>query len=64
MFPCINMFIIALAAGLGLKCALRRARNIFMSKNINFITITIITLEGIEKIKTQSSNQRLVRDNS
>ena len=30
----------------------KRARNIFMPKNINSITI-IITLEGIEKIKTE-----------
>ena len=32
--------------------SLRRAQNIFMPKNINSITI-IITLEGIEKIKTE-----------
>ena len=32
--------------------SLRRAQNIFMPKNINSITINI-TLEGIEKIKTE-----------
>ena len=32
--------------------SLRRAQNIFMSKNINSITI-IITLEGIERINTE-----------
>ena len=38
-------------AGINVILALRRAQNIFMSKNIN--CITIITLEGIEKIKTE-----------
>ena len=41
-----------LAAKLGLKGALRRARNIFKPKNINTIII-IITLEGIEEINTE-----------
>ena len=34
------------------KMSLSRAQNIFMPANINSITI-IITLEGIEKIKTE-----------
>jgi len=34
------------------KMSLRRAQNIFMPKNKNSITINI-TLEGIEKIKTE-----------
>ena len=46
MFAGINMF----WARLGLILALRRARNIFMPKNINSITIT---LEGIEEINTE-----------
>ena len=48
MFAGINMF----WARLGLILALRRARNIFMPKNINSITI-IITLEDIEEINTE-----------
>ena len=58
MFAGINMFwarlrlILARAFRRGLKWALRRAQNIFMSKNINSITI-IITLEGIEIINTE-----------
>ena len=53
-----NMFwdqlrlILARAVRRGLKRAVRSAQNIFMPKNINCITI-IITLEGIEKIKTE-----------
>ena len=34
--------------------SLRRAQNIFMPKNINSVTINI-TLEGIEKIKTEKN---------
>ena len=36
---------------------LRRAQNIFMPKNINSITINI-TLEGIEKIKTEKNDKQ------
>ena len=39
--------------------SLRRAQNIFMPKNINSITINI-TLEGIEKIKTEKNDNRTV----
>ena len=39
--------------------SLRRAKNIFMPKNINSITINI-TLEGIEKIKTEKNDNRTV----
>ena len=39
------------------KMSLRRAQNIFMPKNINSITINI-TLEGIEKIKTEKNNNK------
>ena len=35
---------------------LRRAQNIFMLNNINSITINI-TLEGIEKIKTEKNDK-------
>ena len=46
-----------LAARWGLKWALRiRAQNIFMTKNINSITI-IITLEGTEKVKTSENDK-------
>ena len=38
-----------------IKGALRRAQNIIMPKNINPNTI-VITLEGIEKIKTEKKN--------
>ena len=38
--------------------SLRRAQNIFMPKNINSITINI-TLEGIEKIKTEKHDNKL-----
>ena len=48
MFAGINMFWARLR--LILKMSLRRAKNIFMPKNINSITI-IITLEGIEENK-------------
>ena len=41
------------------KMSLSRAQNIFMPKNINSITI-IITLEGIEKIKTEKNDNRTV----
>ena len=52
MFAGINMFWarLRLILARGLKSALTRAQNIFMSKTINSITI-IITLEGIEEIK-------------
>lgn len=36
----------------GLKRALRRTQNIFLPKNINCIAV-VITLEGIEKVKTE-----------
>ena len=58
MFAGINMFwarlrlILARAVRLVLKWALRRAQNIFISKNMNSITI-IITLEGIERMNTE-----------
>ena len=39
------------------KMSLRRPQNIFMPKNINSITINI-TLEGIEKIKTDKSDNK------
>ena len=56
MFAGINMF----WARLGLiLMSLRRAQNIFMPKNINSITI-IITLEGIEKIKTEENDNKTV----
>ena len=41
------------------KMSLRRAQNVFMPKNINSITI-IITLEGIEKIKTEKIDNKAV----
>ena len=41
------------------KMSLRRAQNIFIPKNINSITINI-TLEGIEKIKTEKNDNRTV----
>ena len=62
MFAGINMFwarlrlILARAARL-VKMSLRRAQNIFMPKNINSITINI-TLEGIEKIKTEKNDNK------
>ena len=67
MFAGINMFwarlrlILARAARLekskkGPK-HMRRAQNIFMPKNINSITINI-TLEGIEKIKTEKNDNK------
>ena len=37
--------------------SLRRAQNIFMPKNINSIT-TNITLEGIERIKTEKNDEK------
>ena len=40
--------------------SLRRAQNIFMPKNINSITI-IITLEDIEKIKTEKNDNKTLR---
>ena len=58
----INMFwarlnhILAQAVWRGLKLALRRALNVFMPKNINFVTISII-LEGIEKIRSKIIKQ-------
>ena len=39
----------------------RRAQNILMPKNINSVTI-IITLEGIEKIKTEKKNDKWQQD--
>ena len=57
MFAGINMFWARL--GLILKMSLRRAQNTFMPKNINSITI-IITLEGIEKIKTEKNENKTV----
>ena len=39
------------------KMSLRRAQNIFMPKNINSITLNI-TLEGIEKIKTEKNDNK------
>ena len=39
------------------KMSLRRAQNVFMPKNINSITINI-TLEGIEKIKTEKNDNK------
>ena len=41
--------------------SLRRAQNIFMPKNINSITINI-TLEGIEKIKTEKNNNKTLKN--
>ena len=40
--------------------SLRRAQNIFMSKNINSITINI-TLEGIEEIKTLKNDNKTLQ---
>ena len=63
MLAGMNMFwarlrlILARAARPGLKMSLRRAQNIFMLKNINSITINI-TLEGIEKIKTEKNDNK------
>ena len=52
MFAGINMFWARLRV-----MSLRRAQNIFMPKNINSITINI-TLEGIEKIKTERNDNK------
>ena len=57
MFPGINMFWARLRLILRSKISLRRAQNIFMPKNINSITINI-TLEGIEKIKTEKNDNK------
>ena len=51
--------IFAQAARRGLKRALRGAQNILTPKNINSITV-IITLEGIEKIKTSNNDNKTV----
>ena len=68
MFMGINMFwaqlrfISAPAIRQGLKWALRRTLNIFMAKKIN-CSITVIILEGIEKIKTakkKKNNNKVV----
>ena len=59
MFAGINMFWARLDSFLRAKMSLRRAQNIFMPKNINSITI-IITLEGIEKIKTEKNDNKTV----
>ena len=55
MFLGINMFWAWLRL---IKMSLRRAQNIFMPKNINSITINI-TLEGIEKIKTEKNDNNI-----
>ena len=59
MFMGINMFWARLRLILSLRSqmSLRRAQNIFMPKNINSITINI-TLEGIEKIKTEKNDNK------
>ena len=63
MFAGIKMFwarlrlILARAA----KMSLRRAQNIFMPKNINSVSINI-TLEGIEKIKTEKITTKQCED--
>ena len=60
MFAGINRFWAQLRVILArAKMSLRRAQNIFMLQNINSITI-IITLEGIEKIKTQKNDNKTV----
>ena len=59
MFAGINMFWARLRLILKNEMSLRRAQNIFMPKNINSITI-IITLEGIEKIKTEKNDNKIV----
>ena len=65
MFAGINMFwarlrlILARAIRQGVKRTPRRASNIFMPENINCIT-TIITLEGIGKIKTEKNDIKIV----
>ena len=41
--------------------SLRRAQNIFMAKIINSITINI-TLEGIEKIKTEKNGNKTLKN--
>ena len=51
--------ILAQAARRGLKWALIGAQNMFTPKNINSITV-IITLEGIEKIKTSNNDNKTV----
>ena len=56
MFAGINMFWARLRLILA-RAARRRAQNIFMPKNINSITIDI-TLEGIEKIKTEKNDNK------
>ena len=60
MFAGINMFwarlrLFSLSRYARAKMSLRRAQNIFMPRNINSITINI-TLEGIEKLKTENKN--------
>ena len=56
MFAGINKFwawvrlILAWASRRELKWAVKRAQNMFMPKNMNFVAI-IITLEGIDKKK-------------
>ena len=57
MFAGINMFWARLRLILARAARLRRAQNIFMPKNINSITINI-TLEGIEKIKTEKNDNK------
>ena len=52
LFADINMF----GARLRLMLALRRAQNLFIPKNINWITIIVI-LKGIEKINTKKDNK-------
>ena len=41
----------------GIKMSLKRARNIFMPRNISSITINI-TLEGIENLKTEKNDNK------
>ena len=52
MFAGINM-----SSQTNFKMSPSRAQNIFMPKNINSITINI-TLEGIEKIKTEKIDNK------
>jgi len=65
MFTGMDMFwtrlglILAQAIRQGLKQALRRAQNIFKPKQINCITI-IITLEGIEEMKTEKNDDKTI----
>ena len=53
LFSVADVIVIAARA----KMSLSRAQNIFMPKNINSITINI-TLEGIEKVKTEKDDNK------